>query len=189
MEKYSDCMLIYKISENKPYGEINKKNYDKMKKALNAAGFFLDVENGVLKLQISQYGYERKQKRNAGRKKKCALKKENGEYGLYRYSDVVYMMQTMMDKEISNKREERHSKNIELTVLDGDIKALVNDGDKLSKGIEKAKKDIEENKRNIKYLIEKLEIKKEELNKLDAKREERKERLKVIEEELVNNTI
>ena len=38
-----------------------------MKKALNAAGFFLDVENGVLKLQISQYGYERKQKRNAGR--------------------------------------------------------------------------------------------------------------------------
>ena len=59
---------------------INKKNYDKMKKALNAAGFFLDVENGVLKLQISQYGYERKQKRNAGRKKKCALKKENGEY-------------------------------------------------------------------------------------------------------------
>ena len=73
MEKYSDCMLIYKISENKPYGEINKKNYDKMKKALNAAGFFLDVENGVLKLQISQYGYERKQKRNAGRKKKCAL--------------------------------------------------------------------------------------------------------------------
>ena len=31
MEKYSDCMLIYKISENKPYGEINKKNYDKMK--------------------------------------------------------------------------------------------------------------------------------------------------------------
>ena len=68
MEKYSDCMLIYKISENKPYGEINKKNYDKMKKALNAAGFFLDVENGVLKLQISQYGYERKQKRNADRK-------------------------------------------------------------------------------------------------------------------------
>lgn len=105
MEKYSDCMLIYKISENKPYGEINKKNYDKMKKALNAAGFFLDVENGVLKLQISQYGYERKQKRNAGRKKKCALKKENGEYGLYRYYDVVYMMQTMMDKEISNKIE------------------------------------------------------------------------------------
>ena len=78
-------MLIYKISENKPYGEINKKNYDKMKKALNAAGFFLDVENGVLKLQISQYGYERKQKRNAGRKKKCALKKEKPIATFYRH--------------------------------------------------------------------------------------------------------
>ena len=43
-----------------------------------------------------------------------------------------------LDEEILNKREEIHSKNIELTVLDGDIKALVNDGDKISKGIEKA---------------------------------------------------
>lgn len=93
-----------------------------------------------------------------------------------------------LDDEILNKREEIHSKNIELTVLDGDIKGLVNDGDKLSKSIDKAKKDIEENKRSIQYLNEKLEIKKEELNKLDAKREERKERLKVIEEELINNT-
>ena len=41
MEKYSDCMLIYKISENKPYGEINKKNYDKMKKALKNCGFMI----------------------------------------------------------------------------------------------------------------------------------------------------
>ena len=93
-----------------------------------------------------------------------------------------------LDDGILNKREEIHSKNIELTVLEGDIKGLVNDGDKLNKSIEKAKKDIEENKRNIKYLIEKLEIKKEELSKLDAKREEREERLKVIEEELINNT-
>ena len=94
-----------------------------------------------------------------------------------------------LDDGILNKREEIHSKNIELTVLEGDIKGLVNDGDKLNKSIEKAKKDIEENKRNIKYLIEKLEIKKEELSKLDAKREEREERLKVIEEESKNAII
>ena len=92
-----------------------------------------------------------------------------------------------LDDEILNKREEIHSKNIELTVLDGEVKGLINDGEKLNKSIEKSKRDIEENKRNIKYLTEKLEVKKEELNKLDLKREERKERLKSIEEQLTNN--
>lgn len=92
-----------------------------------------------------------------------------------------------LDDEILNKREEIHSKNIELTVLDGEVKGLINDGEKLNKSIEKSKRDIEENKRNIKYLTEKLEVKKEELNKLDLKREERKERLKSIEEQLANN--
>ena len=92
-----------------------------------------------------------------------------------------------LDDKILNKREEIHSKNIELTVLDGEVKGLINDGEKLNKSIEKSKRDIEENKRNIKYLTEKLEVKKEELNKLDLKREERKERLKSIEEQLANN--
>lgn len=37
--------------------------------------------------------------------KEMRIEKENGEYGLYRYSDVVYMMQTMMDKEIADRIE------------------------------------------------------------------------------------
>ena len=92
-----------------------------------------------------------------------------------------------LDDEILNKREEVHSKNIELTVLEGEIKNLVNDGDKLSRNIENSKRQKEENNNIIKLLLEKLENKKEELNKLDVKSAERKEKAKLIEEELVNN--
>lgn len=92
-----------------------------------------------------------------------------------------------LDEEILNKREEIHSKNIELTILEGEIKNLVNDGDKLSKNIENSKRQKEENNNIIKLLLEKLENKKEELNKLDVKSAERKEKVKLIEEELVNN--
>ncbi|MDO5779563.1 MAG: chromosome segregation protein SMC [Clostridium sp.] len=92
-----------------------------------------------------------------------------------------------LDEEILNKREDIHGKNIELTVLEGEIKNLVNDGDKLSKNIENSKRQKEENNNIIKLLLEKLENKKEELNKLDVKSAERKEKVKLIEEELINN--
>ena len=92
-----------------------------------------------------------------------------------------------LDEEVLNKREESHCKNIELTVLEGEIKNLINDGDKLSKSIENSKRQKEENNNIIKILLAKLESKKEELNKLDARSIERKEKVKLIEEELVNN--
>ena len=92
-----------------------------------------------------------------------------------------------LDEEVLNKREEIHGKNIELTVLEGEIKNLINDGDKLSKSIENSKRQKEENNNIIKILLAKLESKKEELNKLDARSIERKEKVKLIEEELVNN--
>ena len=92
-----------------------------------------------------------------------------------------------LDEDILNKREEVHSRNIELTVLEGEIKNLINDGDKLSKNIENSKRQKEENNKSINYLLEKLESKKEELDKLDARSTERKEKVKLIEEELVNN--
>ena len=91
-----------------------------------------------------------------------------------------------LDEEILNKREEVHSKNIELTVLEGEIKNLVNDGDKLRRRVENSKKQKDENNNIIKLLLEKLDNKKEELNKLDVKSTERKEKVKLIEEELVS---
>ena len=102
------------------------------------------------------------------------------------FNDIKFKIKSL-DEEILNKRDEVHSKNIELTVLDGEIKNLINDGDKLSKNIENSKIEKEENAKKITTLIEKLESKKDELIKLDAKSEERKERVKVIEEDLIKN--
>lgn len=92
-----------------------------------------------------------------------------------------------LDEEVLNKREEIHGKNIELTVLEGEIKNLISDGDKLSKSIENSKRQKEENNNIIKTVFDKLKSKKEELSKLDARSIERKEKVKLIDEELVNN--
>ncbi|MEN8075482.1 chromosome segregation protein SMC [Clostridioides difficile] len=102
------------------------------------------------------------------------------------FNDIKSKIKSL-DEEILNKRDEVHSKNIELTVLEGEIKNLINDGDKLSKNIENSKIEKEENTKKITSLLEKLESKKDELIKLDAKSEERKERVKVIEEDLIKN--
>lgn len=91
-----------------------------------------------------------------------------------------------LDEEILNKRDEIHGKNIELTVLEGEVKNLINEGEKLSKSIDSYNKEQEVNNQEIKSLEEQLKNRKEELTKLDARSEERKFRAKEIEEELVN---
>ena len=112
--------------------------------------------------------------------------KEQYNLEVSKFNDIKVKIKEL-DEDILNKREEVHSKNIELTVLEGEIKNLINDGDKLSKNIENSKRQKEENNKSINYLLEKLESKKEELDKLDARSTERKEKVKLIEEELVNN--
>lgn len=112
--------------------------------------------------------------------------KEQYNIEVSKFNDIKVKIKEL-DEDILNKREEVHSRNIELTVLEGEIKNLINDGDKLSKNIENSKRQKEENNKSINYLLEKLESKKEELDKLDARSTERKEKVKLIEEELVNN--
>ena len=112
--------------------------------------------------------------------------KEQYNLEVSKFNDIKVKIKEL-DEDILNKREEVHSRNIELTVLEGEIKNLINDGDKLSKNIENSKRQKEENNKSINYLLEKLESKKEELDKLDARSTERKEKVKLIEEELVNN--
>lgn len=112
--------------------------------------------------------------------------KEQYNIEVSKFNDIKVKIKEL-DEDILNKREEVHSRNIELTVLEGEIKNLINDGDKLSKNIENSKRQKEENNKSINYILEKLESKKEELDKLDARSTERKEKVKLIEEELVNN--
>ena len=96
-EEYGDCRLCYKLNTvDDAYWDLNRKNYEKMKEALDAVGIWLDVENGELRLSIYPEGYIRTKDRNAGRRKK-------GKYELYKYSDIVLMMQTMKDQELADK--------------------------------------------------------------------------------------
>lgn len=103
-----------------------------------------------------------------------------------KFNDIKVKIKSL-DEEILNKREEIHSKNIELTVLEGEMKNLLSDKDKLNKNIESSKKQKDENNNIINLLTEKLKSKKDELDKLDVKSFERKEKVKLIEEELFNN--
>lgn len=106
-EEYGDCRLCYKLNTvDDAYWDLNRKNYEKMKEALDAVGIWLDVENGELRLSIYPEGYIRTKDRNAGRRKKAAWNQEarkKGKYELYKYSDIVLMMQTMKDQELADK--------------------------------------------------------------------------------------
>ena len=70
--------------------------------------------------------------------------KEQYDNEVYKFNEIKLKIKNL-DEEILNKREEVHSKNIELTVLEGEIKNLINDGDKLNKNIESSKRRKEEN--------------------------------------------
>lgn len=105
-EEYGDCRLIYKVTTERFAKEINERNFGKMKEALDAVGVWLDLENDELSISIYPEKYIKTKDRNAGRRKKAAWNKEakeNGEYELYKYSDIVLMMQTMKDQELADK--------------------------------------------------------------------------------------
>lgn len=105
-EEFGDCILRYKLQKGDDYSELHRKNYEKMKKALEAVGIWLNVEDDELRLSIYPEGYVRTKERNAGRRTRSVWKKEEmekGNYELYKYSDIVFMMQSMKDQDIADK--------------------------------------------------------------------------------------
>lgn len=98
--------LYYKITSEGYAAETNEMYLEKMKEALDAVGVWLDVKDGELYLSIYPEKYIRAKDRNAGRRKKYAWNPEQleqGRYECYKYSDIVFMMQTMKDQEIAEK--------------------------------------------------------------------------------------
>ena len=99
-EHYGDyCSLRYDVKDHKYSEDSNAENVELMKEALEKVGFYLSVEDGVLSLSMMSGSYATVTTRNAGRRKTFAWK--NGD--ILRYSDIVLMMQTMTDQEISDK--------------------------------------------------------------------------------------
>lgn len=108
-EEYGNCRLRYKLDTSDDlFWDMNRENYEKMKEALEAVGIWFDVEDDVLNLSIYPEGYIRTKERHAGRRKKAAWNQEErkkGNYEIYKYSDIVLMMQTMKDQDIADKIE------------------------------------------------------------------------------------
>ena len=105
-EKYEGCRLCYKVTSEEYFADQNEKNLEKMKEALEEVGVRLYVTDGTLSLSIYPNRYVRTRNRNAGRRKKVAWNEEKckkGQWESYKYSDIVFMMQTMKDQEIADK--------------------------------------------------------------------------------------
>ena len=94
-----------------------------------------------------------------------------------------------IDEEILNKREEIHQKNIDLTVLDGDVKILINEVDKVKKSIKFSNEELERFTEGFKVLNDRLEVKTNELNTLENRNKEGQEKIKSLDKELENRRV
>lgn len=109
-QEYGDCRITYKIAPfdtktEKFLIKQNEENFEKVKEALDAVGIFLNIDKdrNTLSISVSPYQYGRVKNRYAGRKTKGAVKgkDENSLFVFYKYSDVVFMLQSMKDAEIA----------------------------------------------------------------------------------------
>ena len=111
-EQYNKLYLTYEVTDSDM-----KKNAEKlelMKEALAKVGFSLKVDHNMLSLYMNTNTYATTITRNAGRRRTHSRLNDE----ILRYSDVILMMQTMTDKEISDKIHMkiatyyRHKKNM-----------------------------------------------------------------------------
>ena len=100
-KEYGDVRLGYEVKDLPYYN--NEENYQKMVDALEAVGVWLNVDDGKLTLSIYPEGYARYKDRNAGRREVVALKKNAGKFEMYRYSDIVYLMQIKTDQQVADE--------------------------------------------------------------------------------------
>lgn len=98
-----DNYLHYTVTEKEFYKQQNSQNYEQVKKLLEEVGVRLCIKNEELSLSINQEQYNAVKKRNAGRHRSILFHQEGNQKDYtkrYDYSDIVFMMQTMTDKEI-----------------------------------------------------------------------------------------
>ena len=96
-DQYGTVYLTYEVTASDV-----KKNAEKlelMKDALAKVGFSLTLDHNILGIYMKIHDYATTTTRNAGRRKSLTRVNDN----FLRYSDVILMMQTMTDKEISEK--------------------------------------------------------------------------------------
>lgn len=102
----------YALSSEQKY---NNEDLAQIQEMLQKFACFLEIEDGVLRVSVLSKHYQEHKTRKAGRKKKSVRvpgekevvydsRGEKYEFDKnYKFSDVVYMLQSMKDKEIMSK--------------------------------------------------------------------------------------
>lgn len=99
-EEYGDCRLKFKIdTSDKTFQKMNLENIEQMQQLLYDVGVCLDITGGEVRISILPERYNRNKGRYAGRRRSYA----KSDTGYYKYSDIVYMMQSMKDQDIANE--------------------------------------------------------------------------------------
>lgn len=102
--KLDDLKLCYEVKSRPYYAETNKENFGAIQEALNDVGVYISLDDDELYISIMSSRYMCNKTRHAGRRKKVAFTEDNsGNLYVYKYSDIVLMMQTMTDEQICEK--------------------------------------------------------------------------------------
>lgn len=103
----STYYLSYKLdSEDLVYNVSHKQEYCKTKKQLKKLGVNFKVENGQLTIYIDGDTTDRILKRRSGRRRNYIFTDERDESGIskvIRFSDIVFLLQTMNNQETAEK--------------------------------------------------------------------------------------
>ena len=91
----------------------------------------------------------------------------------------------LIDEDILNKSDEVHEKVIEITRLDGEVKALESESLKLKNSLEVSKKELSLNKETLNRLILDVKSKEEALSNLKIENENNKEKVMLMQNNLL----
>jgi hypothetical protein len=128
---FNNAMLVYEVSEKEENKVKNEVSLPKFQEILKKAGIYLDISSGEMKLYLKPEEYVRNQTRYAGvrNRNKDKLQGLHSDENTYRYSDIVFMMTYMKDKDImdmldmSKATYYRHKK----TLLESNYYKLLNE--------------------------------------------------------------
>lgn len=101
--------LILRYKDAPGWEKTNAENFDAIKKILEDIGIYIDnnSDDGIIMIGVNGYDCYNKKTRSAGRRDAYGQvdyrKSRHGFDDICRYSDVVWMMQTMTDKQIATK--------------------------------------------------------------------------------------
>ena len=104
-----DARLFLKIEDAPGWKDYNEKRREDIIKAMKDAGFIIQTtDEGIVVIAVNTYSFRQVQTRNAGRCKSFGEVdyRESGYGGgkdFCRYSDIIWMSQSMTDQQIADK--------------------------------------------------------------------------------------